>query len=142
MKLPEAEAYLSRCASTSLQLARSQLDTIVEKLRTANCEPLACCILYGSGRALPPLPQILGSHPMIHTAEGEFFRRAIHDALVMLEIPVRKTVERELFTRASEEFRCSPARLKSRLAAVGRGLGAPWTTDQKNSALAACIALA
>src|SRR5262249_23211802 len=39
-------------------------------------------------RTLPELKTILGSHPLIHAAEGEFYRQAIIDAGRALNLPV------------------------------------------------------
>ena len=43
-------------------------------------DSIAAFGVLASGRTLPALEQILASHPMVHTAEGEFFRKAIREA--------------------------------------------------------------
>jgi hypothetical protein len=84
---------------------------------------------------------ILASHPMIHTAEGEFFRQAFRDACAELKIPVAGVRERELDERANNALGKHAALVKKKISSTGKILGAPWTTDQKAAALAAALAL-
>jgi hypothetical protein len=72
-------------------------------------------------RALPTTSAILASHPLIHSAEGALFRRAIADAATSLGIPV-----------AIVHPRAVPLMSK---------LGPPWGKDQKNAAALAWAAL-
>ena len=103
---------------------------------------IACCaILLASGRRLPPLPKILASHPLIHTAEGEFFRECFRKAGEALKMQVTGVRERDLEERAQAVFGAGAGSLKIEIAGLGKTLGPPWTTDQKNACLAALLAL-
>ena len=79
---------------------------------------------------------------MIHTAEGEFFRRAFADACNRLKITVVRIRERDLPDRATKELRIAAPKLRAQLTNLGRDLGPPWTQDQKGAALAAWLLLA
>jgi hypothetical protein len=141
-RLSEAEKYLADCAAVSERLAFDALDAIVRELRSRGYDVASCAILVASGRALPSLPQILAAHPLIHTAEGEFFRHAFRKAGERLGLPVTGVRERELDARVAAVFGSKAPGLQREIAALGRSLGPPWTTDQKTAALAALLTLA
>jgi hypothetical protein len=98
-------------------------------------------VLLSAGRPLPELGKTLASHAMIHAAEGEFFRQAFHDACSTLNIPVTRIRERDLDERAKAVLSRDAAGLKKRIAALGKILGPPWTSDQKAATLAAALVL-
>lgn len=141
LPLGEAQSHLDRCEGTAIRLATAGLRSVVETLRNSQHEVIGCGILQASGRPLPALAATLASHALIHTAEGEFFRNAFARACAEIGVPVSKIRERELFDIAAGELHISAARLKSKLASLGRELGPPWTQDQKNSALVGWLLL-
>jgi hypothetical protein len=98
-------------------------------------------LLLASGRPLPELERILKSHALIHTADGELFREALRSASMRCGLQVTCTKERELLESCAQAFSLrSPAVLR-RATELGRGLGAPWSQDQKYATLAAWLAL-
>jgi hypothetical protein len=96
MGLPEAKKYLSHCAKVSEQLALAAVDTIVRELHSRGYRVICSAVLLASGRPLPTLLEILASHPLIHTAEGEFFRTVFWRTSERLDIPVTGIRERDL----------------------------------------------
>lgn len=138
--LAEAKKHIARCAAASLSLAQAALQEVVEKLSREYCVKGAA-VLLASGRPLPELERILASHPLIHTAEGEFFRKAFSEACAALGIPVTGIREKELAQRAQAVFKKSAAALPAELAAAAKHLGPPWSQDQKAAALAAAVVL-
>jgi hypothetical protein len=76
MSLERATQFLERCTAASWKFAGRALDEVLAGLRERGYEVVHCGILTGSGRKLPDLADTLASHPLIHTAEGEFFRAA------------------------------------------------------------------
>jgi hypothetical protein len=96
------------------------------------CEIACAAVLLASGRPLPSLPNILASHALIHTAEGEFFRQIVRQACERLGIRVTGIRERDL-------AECSA--LQVEIAKLGKIVGPPWTQDQKTAALAAMLVL-
>lgn len=92
LELAEAEKHVATCATVSARLALSALCDSVEELQAQGYRVAGGAILLSSGRALPPFSQILASHALIHTAEGEFFRQAFRSALENLKIPVSASV--------------------------------------------------
>ena len=137
-----AETHLARCASESGRLAFEALSRLSTELQEQGFMLTSAAILLSSARPLPALEEILASHPLIHTAEGEFFRKVFRAAFEKLEIPVSGIRTRDLDDCALKAFGKAASAIQKRIDAMGRSLGAPWTKDEKTATLAAAIALA
>jgi hypothetical protein len=142
LELSAGEKHVADSAATSARLALVAMRQVVDHLRSQDYKVVSAAILLSSGRPLPDFAKVLASHTMIHTAEGEFFRQAFRKACVSLKIPVTGIRERDLDNDATAAFGRASQSLKKRIAALGKTLRAPWTTDQKTAALAAAIVLA
>lgn len=140
-ELTKATDYLQRCSARSRELARQAVRSVINDLKKRGYEVVGCGILLGSGRSLPALAAILASHPLIHTAEGQMFRDVLVRAGRRCRLPVTGVKERELFAQAATRLRLPVRALQSRIAALGRDLGPPWTEDQKLAALIGWLAL-
>lgn len=112
-----------------------------KELQVREYEVVGSCILLSSARPLPDFEKTLASHALIHTAEGEFFRKAFRDAFEQLKIPVTGIREHDLSEDAKKKLGRAASALEERIAGLGRALGPPWTTDQKAAALAAFMVL-
>ena len=142
MKLPEAERHLKNCAAVADRLAAAGLADVARTLEKRGFHLVGSAILLASARPLPSLANILSSHAMIHTAEGEFFRAIFRRAFESAGIPVHGFRERELDRRASEALGREAYALRQEVQQLGKSLGPPWTQDQKRATLAAWIVLA
>jgi hypothetical protein len=89
-------------------------------------------MLLVSGRALRSLQKILASHALIHTTEGEFFRKAVREVCEHCRIPVVGIRERELGEPANATFGEAAARVRQHSSNLGKTVGAPWTQDEKD----------
>ncbi len=138
---PEQEKHLAHCAASSSRLAATEIAEVIRELDARHHRIVGAAILLASGRALPPLAKILAAHPLIHTAEGEFFRHAAHSACEGLQIPVTTIRVRELDARAKVAFAKRAGQVQSSIASLGRSVGPPWTSDHKTAALAAALIL-
>ena len=98
-------------------------------------------LLLASGRPLPELEKILQSHALIHTADGELFREALRNASTRCGLRVMCTRERELLERCGEAFSLRKPVVLRRATELGKGLGAPWSQDEKFATLAAWLAI-
>ncbi len=137
---PQAKKHLARCAEVSLALAKEALRDIMQQI-SLHHHVAGAAVLLASGRPLPELEKILASHPLIHTAEGEFFRQAFARAWEELGVPVTAIRERDVAARAETVFKRAAASLPEELAAAAKYLGPPWGQDQKAAALAAAVVL-
>ncbi len=130
------------------KLVRESQDAAARRARAAvqslrDSQPLvAAGILMGPGKLPSDLAAILRSHPLIHAAEGVFYREALATAAENCGLEVVRIPRRELSDRFRSALGTDDAGARERLAAMGRALGPPWTRDQKDAAMAALVALA
>jgi hypothetical protein len=139
--LPDAEAYLAKCAAISERLASQAIAEVVQELTARHYRIVGSAVLLASGRPLPSLAKILASHPLIHTAEGEFYRHAASQACEGLKIPVTAIRARDLAEQAKAAFGSAASRLERAISTLGKSIGPPWTKDHKTAALAAATIL-
>jgi hypothetical protein len=142
LALAESERFLAEAAIVSEHLALTAIAEVTRQLRTRDCHLVGCAVLLASGRPLPSLEKILGSHPLIHTAEGEFFRNSVKKACDALKIPITAIREQEVDQRAETAFGNRANLVQRTIAALGTSIGPPWTKDHKTAALAAATLLA
>ena len=140
LSLEEAERHIQKCAGASQRLALQAIGEMLDGVTARNYRVVGCAILLASGRALPSLEKILASHALIHTAEGEFFRKVVREACEHFRIPVVGLRERELDERANATFGKATAGVRQRISDLRSAVGSPWTQDEKAAALAGLIA--
>ena len=137
--LEEAERHLQKCAAVSQKLAVEAVRAMLDAVSARNYRVIGCAMLLASGRAVPSLQEILSSHALIHTAEGEFFRKVVREACEHLRIPVVGIRERELDERANATFGNRARSVRQHISELGKAVGSPWTQDEKTAALAGLI---
>jgi hypothetical protein len=141
--LKEAEQFLLRCNERSVSLAKKAIGDCIDDANRKGQEVTRCGILLGSGRPLGTLAAILASHALIHTAEGEFFRKVVLDACKHHdEVQVIGVKEKELLPHCENGLHISQEALKQHLSSIGRLLGPPWRQDEKLATLVAWLSLA
>jgi hypothetical protein len=142
MPRPDGVKFIREVQSDARRLALSSLRSLQTDLADGDFKLARGALLLASGRALPALEQILASHALIHTADGELFRDSLRAACARCHLPVRGIREKELFLAASKTLGIEAATLKRRVTALGKALGPPWSQDEKFAALAAWLTLA
>ena len=142
LPLKRAERLIQRCADSTRGLALGAVRAVLEDIRKKGYNVVGFVLLTGSGRPLPGLEAILASHPLLHTAEVEFFREALVYASESCGLPVMKVRERELLERGVVILGTPADKLQRRIAELGQSIGPPWGQDQKQAALVAWLALA
>ena len=141
LPLSEARKLIEECVAASGRLALTGIRAVIENLRKRGHEAVACGLVTGSGRPLPPLEGVLASHALIHTAEGVMFREALQRAAEVVHLLVRPVKEREAYEEAARVLSIDVSEIRGRLAVAGKSAGPPWKEDQKLAALAAWMAL-
>ena len=139
--LPDVNQYLADRALASTRLAEKAIGEQVRELKRKQCQLVGAAILLASGRPLPALAKILASHPLLHTAEGEFFRQTARQACEGLHIPVTSIRERELDQKARAALGNAAGDVVHTIAGLGSVVGPPWTRDHKTAALAGVLVL-
>jgi hypothetical protein len=137
----EASSIIAHVRTDARQLAYQAIQSVQTSLHQQNYELKHCGLLLASGRPLPDLPQILSSHALIHTADGELFREALIHASQRGGFEIFTTKESELLETASHALHLQPDELLHRLTSLGSTLGSPWTQDEKFAALVAWLSL-
>ena len=137
----KAEQHIAKCGALTESMAQEAVKQALAELGGRNYRVASAAVVMAAGRSLPPLAQILASHPMIHTAEGEFFRTSAINACERLKIPVTPIRERDLEERAQSAFGKKAALVLHRISTMGKSIGPPWTADHKAAALAALLTL-
>ncbi|HEY1468448.1 MAG TPA: hypothetical protein VGF61_05350 [Candidatus Acidoferrum sp.] len=140
--LAEAGAFIAGVRTEAEALACESLRSIEIDLKEQGYQLERAALLLSSGRALPELEKILQSHALIHTADGELFREALRSASTRCGLRVECTRERELLERCAVAFTLRKPVVLRRATELGKGLGAPWSQDEKFATLAAWLALA
>ena len=142
MKFKDAESYIRRCTDSTRCLAEAAVRDALAEISGMGLHVAGSCVLLGSGKPTGDLAKILSAHPLIHTAEGEFFRHALKQACESCGLKFSGVKERELVNHAAAVLRIPVAELERRATELGKGIGPPWTQDQKLSATAAWLVLA
>jgi len=142
MPRPDAVKFIRGVRSEAKRLALSSLRALQKDLAEGDFKIVRGALLLASGRALPGLEQILASHALIHTADGELFRDSLRAASTVSNLPLEGIREKQLFAAASKALCVQPAALQERVTGLGKALGPPWTQDEKFAALGAWLTLA
>jgi hypothetical protein len=138
----EGRAFVARVQSEARRLAYRAIRELQDNLQAQGYRLARTGLVLASGRPLPRLPQILASHALIHTADGELFRGAILHASARCGLRSATVREKELLSEASRVLHLKPDALTQRIADLGRELGPPWSQDEKFASLVAWMALA
>jgi hypothetical protein len=139
--LAEGRAFVSRMEAEAAALACEAIREAQREVRKQGYTVGRCGLLLASGRLLPELKQILASHALIHTADGELFRKALMNASEACGCTVYTAKESGLVEEAGQTLGHSQKDLARRLTGLGSTMGAPWAQDEKLSALVSWMAL-
>jgi hypothetical protein len=134
--------FVLRVRTEARSLARDAISSVQSGFQNQGYELRRCGLLLASAKPLPDLPQILASHALIHTADGELFREALLHAGERCGLETFTVKENELFERASHTFQLKADELGRRLVHLGTAVGSPWTQDEKLASLVAWLSLA
>ena len=135
-----AMLHLRRCEESSRKLTLEAVRALLAAL-PRDVRVRQGAVLMSNTRQLPPIPQILAAHPLIHAAEGQIYRKYIEEAFLESRIPATAITEKQLSEFARASLGGSAARVEKMIALAGKSLGSPWTSDHKKAALAAACTL-
>lgn len=129
--LPLAAALIERARADARQRAQAAIAAAVAAARQRGYEVQRAAVLMNAARPLPTLDAILASHPLLHTAEGALFREALAHACEHRRLAVARCSERDVYESSGRSLAMPAAALRTRVAALGRLFGSPWTADHK-----------
>jgi hypothetical protein len=137
----QAREFISRMQGEARRLACSAVRELASRTEEQGVKLRRCGLLLASARPLPTLDKILASHALIHTADGELFRKALLHASARCGLRDFRIKEGELLERAGQALRLKGDGLMRRVTELGRPLGSPWSQDEKFATLSAWLAL-
>ena len=138
LDLDLARELVAEVERSAVAAAGYELAGLVAELTAHGHRVRGVAVAVGTTRVPQELATILGSHPLLHAAEGELYREALADAAEAAGLPVVRFVGRNVLVDAAAALERPIA---DTLAELGRGLGPPWAKDQKEAAAAALLAL-
>src|ERR1700732_4168379 len=94
---PDGVKFIREVRADARRLALSSLGSLRGDLAEGNFKLVRGALLLASGRGLPALKQILASHALIHTADGELFRESLRAACSLCQLPMAGIREKGLF---------------------------------------------
>jgi hypothetical protein len=94
----------------------------------------AAALVLGKQLALPPLEKIVAAHPLTHAAEGELWRAIFAEACQASGVTATRATAEEVEEALARRHGRSAVVLF--LARGKRDLGAPWSLEPQQSALA------
>jgi hypothetical protein len=136
-----AARRLDRYMAVAESMAYAGIQTVAEDLDRRGYRVTAAGILNSSGRTGDSLAAILASHALIHTADGDHFRKALAVAAERSDLAVSRVRARDLEAQAATRLRRPVASLRETVKELGRQVGPPWGADQKMAALLAWLLL-
>jgi hypothetical protein len=136
-----AQVSVARSMASAHRLAAEGIRAAVESLTHAAHEVSGCGVLVGPG--MPPwsTDEILAVHVRMHQAEGELFRDVLVAGARANGLSTTTLRERTALDDAASLLGLSRTDLETRIAALGKTIGAPWGKDQKEATAAAIAAL-
>ena len=141
VSLEGGREFIATVRSQAAKLAVDALREVQRETKSAGYRLVAAALLLASGRPLPTLEEILASHALIHTADGELFREAVAEACARCKLPLARTKGKKLLAEVAQLLGLGEPRLQKQITELGRPLGAPWSQDEKFATLAAWLAL-
>ena len=138
----EARGLIERVTKSAHREAEREIREAVKRLLKDKHEVAACAILAPNPMPDWTVSQILAVHFRMHQAEGVMFPAALVHAADKCGLKVATIPEKTLDDYATKVTRTSLSELKAEIGRLGKTVGPPWASDQKNAALTAISALA
>jgi hypothetical protein len=141
MEAGAARDVVERGIEAAQRIAVREMHAAVRREQERKNEVTACAVLVANAMPDWSIEEILAVHFRMHKAEGVLFRDALVRATKACGLRL-VAIPEKLLTKHAERALGSPAsHLVKRVATLGKFVGPPWGKDQKDSALAAMIAL-
>ena len=141
MIVAAARDFIQKAGTTARELGYRAICELRSQLEQRGYALSTAAVLLAAGKPLPQLENILASHALIHTADGELFREALTRASMRCGLEVVSVKERELAGEAAQSLGIAEETLRKHVTELGRSLGPPWSQDEKCAALIAWLAL-
>jgi hypothetical protein len=133
----EATGRLDGYMAVATGRAQAALRAQLEELKGRDISLKSVGIIDSSSRKRVSLQSILASHALIHAADGDHFRNALHAAAEQCRLGVCRVPAKALEAHAGKCLHMPASRMFDIVNKLGRDRGPPWGADQKKAALLA-----
>jgi hypothetical protein len=139
--LPRARgaALIAKVEASVTAMTAAVIDELADVARAHG--DLVALSVVGFPREVPDLDTVLGSHALLHAAEGELYRGALDEAAAVRGLAVGAAPPKGTLEAAAAALGTTRAAFTATLTALRAALGAPWTADHKDATAAALMAL-
>ena len=141
MPLEKASRFVGRVRDEAQQLALSTIRKLMADMGDQGYRLTGCGVMTSSRKVVQNLAEIVKSHALIHSADGQLFRESILDAAKRCRLPSYIAVERNALANLALKLRIADPVLAQRVAALRRPLGPPWSQDEKLATIVAWLAI-
>ena len=124
----QARAVVQRGIDAARRCAVHELRAAIGRAESAGHEVAACAVVVGAPMPEWSVDEIIAVHFRMHKAEGILYRDALLDAAGACGLRAVAVPDKDLGDRSA-------------VASLGKTIGPPWGSDQKDAALAALAAL-
>jgi len=124
----------------SRRCALKELRAAVKRLKPAGHKVSACVVLVPSPMPDWTTAEILAVHFRMHKAEGVLFPDSLLRAAKKCGLRCLPVPEKQLVERAKQVLGNRSRAVAGRINKLGKVVGPPWGSDQKNAALSAVLA--
>jgi hypothetical protein len=141
LKPDAARDVVKRGIEAAHRIAVQEMRAAVRRERERENEVTACAVLVGNPMPDWSVDEILAVHFRMHKAEGVLFRDALVRATKACALRLVAIPEKLLTKQAEKALGTTASGLAKKITTIGKSVGPPWGKDQKESALAAMVAL-
>jgi hypothetical protein len=137
----EARILVRKGVKAAHENAKRQMKELIRRSEKLGNQVVACAVLMGAPMPDWTTAEILAVHFRMHKAEGVLFREALSGAATACKIRFVPVPEKTLSEFAQRSLKIPGGVLSKKLVELGKEIGPPWGKDQKDSTLAALVAL-
>ena len=141
LDIKEARSLVRKGIQAAHANAKRQMKELLKRTEKLGYEVTGCAVLMGAPMPEWTTDQILAVHFRMHKAEGVLFREALAAATRSCGLKFVPVPEKQLSDFAQRALKTPASVLSKKLVEIGKEIGPPWSKDQKESTLAALIAL-
>ena len=141
LAMPQAAKSIAQAEAASLEMTRNAIEIALAYLRDLGHPAESAGISAGSKPVPNDLSKVLGSHPLLHTAEAALYRQVVTSACERRGLTVISVRERKVWMEAATAWGAKEPQLRKQIDGLRKSVGAPWATDQKTAMAFALLAL-
>jgi hypothetical protein len=139
LTVDEAEDLVRQVRDSAKALTEREIDDLLSARRKAD-DPIRSAVIVGKvPEQLPELPTILGSHRLIHTAEGALYKELAADVCEQARLEPVFVDPKALPAAVAGALGVDEAAIAHLVTRTGKALGPPWQADHKHTFLAALL---